>query len=306
MKRITTILVLSLCAVWLMAADLLSLPADTIIYLKDKKIEVRESNSRIKVSVYEQDEQGGYTESEKVFEGHYRDGKSYENRVHSRNLVFTQAKSKGKERRRYHIDPHWAGFSIGFANLSDSHLNINDVDGVTLNSGKSLEYNLNFWEEYVAFSRFPVAIVTGMGLRFTRYNLDGIYLSKIDRETVAVTPGRHMDLRKSKLHITSLTIPLLLEWQTKGSNWNEFYLSAGVVGVVKLGGSSRVRYRDEQGKRHKIKEGGMYLRPVSFDLQVQGGIGWFGVYAKYSPLSAFEKNKGPEVHPVTLGVSFNF
>ena len=50
---------------------------------------------------------------------------------------------------------------------------------------------------------------------------------------------------------------------------------------------------------------GMNLRPVTMDFLFQAGVGCIGFYAKYSPFGLFEKDKGPKVHPVSLGVQLH-
>ena len=107
--------------------------------------------------------------------------------------------------------------------------------------------------------------------------------------------------------MTSLTIPVLLEWQTpKKRHKPRFFVSGGVVGVIKTTSSSKVVYDDERGKTRKQKmDGGMNLRPVTMDFLFQAGVGCIGFYAKYSPFGLFEKDKGPKVHPVSLGLQLH-
>ena len=50
---------------------------------------------------------------------------------------------------------------------------------------------------------------------------------------------------------------------------------------------------------------GMNLRPVTMDFLFQAGVGCIGFYAKYSPFCLFEKDKGPKVHPVSLGLQLH-
>jgi len=47
----------------------------------------------------------------------------------------------------------------------------------------------------------------------------------------------------------------------------------------------------------------MNIRPFAVDVLLQGGIGSIGVYARYSPMTMFEKGKGPDVHPVSSDYS---
>ena len=273
MKRILLVLMACFPVIGLMAAEVEPLAGDTIITLERKRIEVKDNGDRMKVRVYEVDEDGDSVDDELIFEGHYRDGQSYERRKHVKSInipVPTWDKD---------FNPHWAGFGMGFANFADGSLHVNDVDGVSLRSGNSLEYNLNVLEKAFPFSRYRWAVVIGAGMRWSRYRID--------------------------TNITSLTIPLLLEWQPKKRS-SEFFLSAGVVGVIKTCSSSKIVYNDASGKKHKEKmDSGMNIRPVTMDFLFQAGWDWIGLYAKYSPIDLFENGKGPKVHPVSIGLQLH-
>lgn len=274
---------------------------DTVIEAGGRRIEIKERADRLKVKVYELNDEGDSVPAEMVFEGHYRDGKSYEQRRHVQSLripVPTWDKD---------FNPHWAGFGMGFANLADGSLHVNDVGGLSLRSGNSLEYNLNVLEKAFPFSRYHWAVVTGAGMRWSRYRLDGnAYLKETDGVTSLHPMAEGLTLKASKLNITSLTIPLLLEWQKRRRRHTQFFVSAGVVGVIKTCSSSKIVYRDAAGKKRKEKvDGGMNLRPVSMDFLVQAGLSWIGVYAKYAPITLFEDGKGPKVHPVSIGLQLH-
>lgn len=287
----------------LMAAKIGPLPVDTVIAIENKRIEVKERGDRMKVRVYEMTEEGDSIENEMVFEGHYRNGRSYENRKHIRSINIPLP-TWNKE-----FDPHWAGFGMGFANFADGSLHINDVDGVSLRSGNSLEYNLNVFEKSFPIGpRYNWAFVTGAGMRWSRYRLNNDqYFQEVDGVTSLHPVWGDFRFKASKLNITSITIPLLLEWQKRRHGDARFFVSAGVVGVIKTCSSSKVVYYDERGKKQKEKmDTGMNIRPVTMDFLVQAGLHWVGVYAKYSPVELFESGKGPKVHPVSLGLQLHF
>lgn len=44
---------------------------------------------------------------------------------------------------------------------------------------------------------------------------------------------------------------------------------------------------------------------ITMDFLFQAGVGCIGFYAKYSPFGLFEKDKGPKVHPVSLGLQLH-
>ena len=144
------------------------------------------------------------------------------------------------------------------------------------------------------------------GMRWSRYRIDtNEYFKEIDGVTALRPAPESVTLKASKLNITSLTIPLLLEWQPKKRS-SEFFLSAGVVGVIKTCSSSKIVYNDASGKKHKEKmDSGMNIRPVTMDFLFQAGWDWIGLYAKYSPIDLFENGKGPKVHPVSIGLQLH-
>jgi hypothetical protein len=296
MKRLLLLITAFCIPLGLWAIVIEPVQTDTTIVIDGKRVEIKQTDDRMKVKVYEITGNDKETENEMVFEGHYKDGKSYERRKRSINIPLPSWN------RRY--DGHWDGFGMGFANFADEGLRFNDIDGVSLRSGKSLEYNFNVLEKSIPLARHSeFAIVTGAGMRWSRYRLDE---NKCFKETDGITylhnapEGIHYS--SSKLNITSLTIPLLLEWQSKHSRY-DFFVLAGVVGVIKTTSSSRVSYRDESGKKRNDKvDGGMNIRPVTMDFLFQAGYDWLGIYAKYSPMGLFEAEKGPRVHPVSIGL----
>ena len=294
MKRLILIMAACLPVMGLLAAEVEPMPADTIITLEKKRIEVKDNGDRMKVRVYELDENGEAVDDEMVFEGHYRDGQSYERRKHIKTLnipVPTWDRD---------FSAHWAGCGMGFNSF--------DGDDVSLRKGKSLEYNLNFMEFSFPFSRYNWALVTGAGLRWNRYRIDeNAHFQEVDGVTQLVPAPEGVVYKKSKLNMTSLTIPVLLEWQTpKKRHKPRFFVSGGVVGVIKTTSSSKVVYDDERGKTRKQKmDGGMNLRPVTMDLLFQAGVGCIGAYFKYSPIEMFESKKGPALHPVSFGLQLH-
>ncbi|MDR0994767.1 MAG: PorT family protein [Tannerella sp.] len=278
---------------------------DTSFVVKGKRIQMTDDGERLNLQVFEPNRQGRSVKDEMVFEGHYRDGKSFERRKYMLAGITLPFWKQS-------FDPHWNGFGMGFANIA-SGLNVNDVGGLSLRGGTSLEYNLNLLEKAFPFNRqSDFAFVTGMGLRWSRYRLDmNGYLKEVDGYTSVQAAPEGLTYDASKLNITSLTIPFLIEWQNRGvrhqQKRNVFFVSAGLVGVVKTISSSKVVYHDERGKKHKEKmDGGMNLRPVNMDFLLQVGYNWIGLYAKYSPFSLFESHKGPDVQAVSLGLQLHW
>lgn len=300
MKKLLLIIAASLPMI-LPAMEIESFETDTTILINEKRIEIKENGDRMKVRVYEIKEDNEIFEDKLVFEGHYQDGKSYEKRRNANSLTIPLPNWNNSRRG---FDGHWAGFGMGFANFADGSLHINDIDGVSLRSERSLEYNLNFLEKSFRLShRYNWGLVTGMGMRWNRYRLDeNKHFEEVDGVTVLLPAPEGITYKASKLNMTSLTIPVLLEWQPSKRGWRDCFVSFGAVGVVKTISSSKIVYRDENGRKRKDKvDRGMNLRPVTMDLLFQVGYDCIGFYMKYAPFTAFEHKKGPKVHPVSIG-----
>lgn len=294
MKRLLLIMAACLPLLSLSAAEVEPIANDTIIHLDKKRIEVKDNGDRMKVRVYETTEDGTEVDDEMVFEGQYRDGQSYERRKHIRVLNIPMPTWDRD------FSAHWAGLGLGFNSFTG--------DNLALRKGNSWELNINFMEFSLPFSRYNWAVVTGAGLRWNRYRLDtNAYLKEVDGVTVLVPAPEDMEYKKSRLNITSITIPLLLEWQTrKVRHRPRFFVSGGVVAVVKTMSSSKVTYNDERGKSRTDKmDGGMNIHPVTMDLLFQVGTGCMGAYFKYSPIELFEKDKGPVIHPISFGLQIH-
>lgn len=291
MKRALLIIAACLLTAGMMTAEVKPMSEDTVIVLKEKRMEVKENGDRIKVRIYELDEDGHAVDDDMVFEGHYRDGRVHERRKYMKSINIS-VPTWDRD-----FSAHWAGFGMGFNSF--------EGDDIPLRKGKSLEYNLNFIEMSLPFSHYNWAVVTGAGLRWNRYRIDtNAHFQEVDGVTGLVAAPEGIFYKKSKLNTTSLTIPVLLEWQMpKKRKRARVFLSGGVVGVIKTTSSSKVVYDDERGKTRKQKmDGGMNLRPVTMDFLLQAGIGCMGVYFKYSPIEMFDSNKGPALNPISFGL----
>jgi hypothetical protein len=287
-------------------AQVLNDDSTTVIDSGNKRIVVTEitDKQRVDVEVFELQADGELQPYEKIFEGHYRDGKSSEQRKYlmSIDIPSPLTKRRFESQRRYRLPHHDAAFGIGFAGFADS----GDEADIPFKYGSSPEINFTVYKKALRLSRNNQwGLVSGLGIRWVRYHLKGNnFFEEINDNTVLSTAPDDWKFSKSKLGVTTLNVPLLLEWKTGN---RALFLSAGVVGSFKTASSSRIYYKDERDKKQAEKVAtGMTLRPVTYDILVQAGTRDFGIYSRYSPVSIFEKNKGPELYPLTFGVMLYF
>ena len=287
-------------------AQVLSDDYQKVLDSGNKRIVVKEINDkqRIDVEVYEVLDDDELLPYEKIFEGHYRDGISSEQRKYLMSIDIPSPikKRKFEDARKCRLPHHDAAFGVGFAGFADE----GDKENVPFRYSSSPEISLTVYRKAVALSRNnQLGLVTGLGIRWVRYHLKGNqYFEEVEDETKLIPGDDSWDMKKSKLGITTLNVPLLLEWKTRNRN---LFLSAGAVCSFKTASSSRIYYKDARGKKQSEKvDQGMTLRPVTVDMLVQAGTRDIGIYARYSPVSIFEKSKGPELYPLTVGVMFYF
>ena len=303
MKKVTFMAVAAIIAFPLFA----NTPSDTTIVLGNKKIEIIDEENRLRVRVFDLIEYGEHVERQLAFEGHYRGGVRHERR-HVLGTISVPVPAATQPRREterrdtlFHIG--WSGIGIGFNHFGS--------DDISLNAMRSLEYTLNMHDIALPFSR-NFGLVTGWGLTWNRYHLNNnMFFANVNGITEVLSAEGGINLTKSRLGINSLTVPLLLEWQirTQHNRRNFLYLSAGVIGNVNYMSRAKVHFNSLEGQRVRetIRGRDLNVRPFTVDWMAQIGVReWFAVYAKYRPMGLFERDRGPVITPISVGLKGHF
>jgi hypothetical protein len=211
------------------------------------------------------------------------------------------------DRRRDRFRGHWAGIELGFNSYvtSDNSITLpNDIDYMTLNSGKSSSFNINFTQLSIGLSRH-IGFVTGLGLNWNNYRFDGNNnIIKGDNNVIEeLDPGSN--LKKSKLATLFLTVPLMLEIQLPVHH-NNLSLGAGPIAAVKLGSHTKMVLEDG----HTVKSYGDFsLNMLRYGATARVGYGNFQLYGTYYKTPLFQTGKGPagnDLYPFEIGVAFTF
>jgi hypothetical protein len=211
----------------------------------------------------------------------------------------------GKKKDKF--NGHWTGLELGvngYLTPNNDFEYPSEYKLMDLKYQKSINVNLNFWEQNVNLIKNHLGLVTGLGLSWNNYRFgNDVRLQKGDdslKMSVVSTAGYKYE--KSKLVNTYLTLPLLLEVQTnRYSKVNSFHLTGGVVGGWKIGTHAKYVYDD--GSRQKDKDhSDFYMNPFKLDAIVKIGWGVINLYGSYSLTPMFQKNKGPELYPFAVGI----
>ena len=228
---------------------------------------------------------------------------------------------------------HWAGFDMGINGYLNTDFNQSfpkEYEYLDLRMTKSIAVYVNFFEQNISFSKNQKwGMVTGLGLEWHNY--------RFSRDTRLVTDSSYLvglidqdiSIRKNKLVTLHLNVPVLFEFQTNSRHKkNSFHIGTGMIIGARLSSHTK-KYYNELNKDFyvdkynpatdqyeyagditspgysKAKEfDDFFLQPFKFDATVRIGWGFINLFATYSVNEMFKKDKGPELYPWTIGITF--
>lgn len=204
---------------------------------------------------------------------------------------------------------HWSGFELGINGFMDNNRSMTqtgDIAWMDLKQARSWNTNINLTQYSIGFGTDKAGLVTGLGLEFNDYHFSNpISLKVVDGVTVVdssyIQAGYRVE--KTKITMSHLTLPLLLEFQLPmgEKRKDRIYISAGVVGGVRLGSHTKVVYDD--GSRRKDKNRSDFnIATLRYGLTARMGYKGIRLFANYYPVQLFEKGKGPELYPFAIGL----
>lgn len=242
---------------------------------------------------------------------HIRIGRRTFNVVEGHNGAYVKI---DKEERQNNwtgsFNPHWAGLEFGMNMFHQSDYSLyNNLepavpnDFMDLHYGKSITVNLNFAEWAFKNEANTFGLVTGLGFSFMDFTFDrDLTIEKREGDGLLVPVALDSDgLKKTKLNVTYLTAPLMLELKTPlRMGHSRLYLAGGIIGGVNIGSHTKYKYRNDKEKSRS----NFNLNQFKYDLTGRIGFGDFCVFVNYGMTPMFKEGRGPELHPVTFGFSF--
>jgi hypothetical protein len=210
-----------------------------------------------------------------------------------------------KEHRKSHFKGHWSGIELGFNNYLTDNYSFSlpaGIDYMNLNSGKAMNFNLNFTQLSIGIFRH-VGFVTGLGLNWNNYRFDGNNTIEKDADGNIVEYAPAGVLKKSKLATLYLDLPFMLEIQVP-TDHKRINIAAGPIGAVKLSSHTKMIFEDGD----KVKSDGDFsLNLLRYGATARIGYENFELYGTYYVTPLFKKGKGPggvDLYPFEIGVAF--
>ena len=203
--------------------------------------------------------------------------------------------------KRDGFDGHWAGFELGVNGFYDTDYSAyGGYEFMELDQPKSWEVNINFLEYNIALQENCIGLVTGMGWSMNNYRFDNpVTIERVNGQIEPV-PVTNDGFEKSKLTVSYLTVPLLLEFQVPVNHGgNMLFVSGGVIGGLNIGSHTKVKTNNSKSKDH----GSFNINPFKYSFTGRVGLKNISLFATYSMSSFFKDNKEPELFPFTIGLA---
>ncbi len=249
-------------------------------------------------------------------------------------IVDNNGDVKWKRTKPTKFNGHWAGVDLGINGYVTPGL-MTDF-GKTygyLNQRyeKSINVNVNVYEQNIAFNKAKtIGLVTGLGFSFNNYRFSNpTYLSP-DSNQMSGFYMHNVSVRKSKLSLFYVTIPVIFEFQTNNARrGHRFFVGAGMLINARLRSHTKI-YFNEPNKQYFLEAPatgallpGYYttpnrinrnivkgvnsfnLQPFRFDATLRIGYGIISLYVTYALNQMFLKGQGPVMNQWSAGISIS-
>ena len=206
-------------------------------------------------------------------------------------------------------EAHWAGMDVGTVILMNNDFGTdfsnnpyweNDIANSTTTAINLLEFKLPIAKQYLG-------LVTGLGYQNTNISFRENYVLNYDESSVFAVKDPNQEYKRNWLAAHYLTAPLLLEFASKVEGKKSFYFNAGVVGGVRIGSSTTLKGKYENGDKFtNVRRAKYNLNPVFLDASFRIGYGAFGLFGSYSLSTMFKAHKTVAIRPLRVGITWNW
>lgn len=237
--------------------------------------------------------------------GNQREERNIE--IHIDNMFNYKKQNGSTEHRSFR--GHWCGFGYGFVNWAKSDYSLypaSEGEFMELDWSRSFAMQFNVYQHSINLvPRQNLGLVVGVGLEYQRLIFEKRRTSIALNDDGIIVPKDidYNSIKRNSFKNLFLTIPVLLEVQFPTRHYKKMYLSGGVVGGLRLHSKTKIVYNNENGKKRKSKDKDSFNQ-IPFKADVMGKIGYrnINIWASYTLTPMFKSDKGPELHPYTIGI----
>lgn len=223
---------------------------------------------------------------------------------------------KASKRNNYgRFSGNWQGFNFGFVNFTETDFSMypGSQNFMELDWANSFVMQFNLLQQSINLvPRNNFGFVVGLGLEYQNFRFENRHSSiDLDEHGIIqpVTLDPSWDIKRSTFKTLYLTVPLLMELQLPAKSYKRLYVSGGVMGGLRLHSKTKVVY-NQNGKHKKKNTDNFNMIPFKADLIAK--IGYRGrscsysVWGSYTMTDMFKADKGPKLHPYSIGLGIGF
>lgn len=210
---------------------------------------------------------------------------------------------------------NWQGFNFGFINFTETDFSMypGGENFMELDWANSFVMQFNLLQQSINLvPRNIFGFVVGLGLEYQNFRFDNRH-SSIDLDPNGIiqpiTLDPNWDVKRSTFKTLYMTVPLLMELQLPAKSYRRLYVSGGVMGGLRLHSKTKVVY-NQNGKHKKKNTDNFNMIPFKADLIAKVGYRGrdcsFCVWGSYTMTDMFKADKGPKLHPYSVGVGIGF
>ena len=207
---------------------------------------------------------------------------------------------------------HWAGLEIGFNTLLVGSNFKTDMpakyDYLSLNSGKSINVNINFFaHDFQLYKRY-VLFTTGIGMSINNYRFTSDRTLREDTNIVTASVdydkfNKVISYSKNKLVVSYVTVPLLLQFNTNQELKKSFHIAVGTLLSYKFNSHLKLVHSEDGSKQKSKRQDEFNIDPFRYDATLRIGYRDYTLYATYALSELFRSDRGPELHPFQFGIN---
>ena len=172
----------------------------------------------------------------------------------------------------------------------------NAPQGIVQHPLKSLGFNLSFFfDRPLGYSPFAIAIGVSYAVEHVQNNGVFVYSNNFSTTSIA---SLQVPYASNRLTSEWFDIPLELRLRTKGRG--PFRLYIGAKAGVNITNYHQFIDHDTKTRDYKIRN----LNVYRYGVYARLGYAMLNLYSYYSLSDMFERGSGPQLAPISVGVSF--
>jgi len=180
----------------------------------------------------------------------------------------------------------------------DIWMNVPDsVNNRIINQGVSVSVTYNF-----PLGHSPFSLAAGLGIKAHNFYSNSILKTDSVMSYFTAIPGKK-DYKINKISVTYIQLPVEIRFKSK----SKIRAALGVNLGFKIDGHTKYKGTDYifgTSDQIKIKQKNTpNLANWNIAVTARVGYRWVNLFASYSITKTFSENKGPDIYPISVGIS---